>query len=472
MEVRSEGFIDGRFTALSGRELSEVRNPATEEVIANVTLGDASDAARAIEAAHRALPSWAALPAKERVAYTTRIAEALTASADAIGALITSEVGMPLRLSTPIQVGLPISTFTSMESCIQEVLVEEQIENSLVVREPVGVVAGITPWNYPLHQIAAKVAPALAAGCTIVLKPSEIAPLNAFRLAEIVAAIGLPAGVFNLVPGTGPVVGEALASDVRVDLVSFTGSPGAGRRVAELASQHLARVTLELGGKSASVVLDGADLSRAVKATVSGCFLNSGQTCSALTRLVVPRHQLQQIEELVLAEVARYVPGDPMAERTRLGPVVSARQRERVRSYIRSGIAEGARLCAGGEEPPEGLGTGFFVRPTVFSEVRPEMAIAREEIFGPVLSILAYDGEDEAADLANATDYGLSGAVFAADRERAITFARRMRTGQVDINGGAFNPLAPFGGYRHSGYGRELGRFGLEEYLEVKSLQL
>jgi acyl-CoA reductase-like NAD-dependent aldehyde dehydrogenase len=336
----------------------------------------------------------------------------------------------------------------------------------------VGVVGAITPWNYPLHQIAAKVAPALAAGCTVVLKPSEVAPLNAFVLADIFDSVGLPPGVFNLVTGFGPVVGEALAAHRDVDMISFTGSTRAGRRVSEVASATVKRVALELGGKSANVILDDADLSTAVPDGVAKCFLNSGQTCSALTRMLVPRDRLAEVEELATAAAESFTPGDPFADSTRLGPLVSAAQRDRVRTYIDKGIGEGATLLTGGAEAPDGLDHGFFIRPTVFSSVSPDMTIARDEIFGPVLVIIPYDSEDEAVAIANDTEYGLAGGVWAGSAERATAVARRLRTGQVEVNGGRFNPLAPFGGYKQSGNGREYGSFGLEEFLEVKALQL
>ncbi|MGH7733495.1 MAG: aldehyde dehydrogenase family protein, partial [Gemmatimonadales bacterium] len=379
--------------------------------------------------------------------------------------------GMPFMLSNLIQVGLPVISFATAAQLATEFPFEEEIGNSLVVREPVGVVGCITPWNYPLHQIAAKVAPALAAGCTVVLKPSEVAPLNAFVLAEILDEIGLPPGVFNLVTGVGPVVGEAIASHPLVDMVSFTGSTRAGKRVMQLAADTVKRVALELGGKSANVILEDADLAAAVPAGVSACFLNSGQTCSALTRMLVPRSRLAEVEELAVQAAETYTPGDPFGAETRLGPLVSAAQLERVRGYIAKGVDEGAKLLTGGAEAPEGLEKGYFVRPTVFSEVRPDMTIAQEEIFGPVLSIIPFDTEEEAVAIANDTVYGLAGGVWAGDKEHAEQVARRLRTGQVEVNGGGFNPLAPFGGYKQSGVGRELGRFGLEEFLEVKALQ-
>jgi len=339
------------------------------------------------------------------------------------------------------------------------------------VRDPVGVAACITPWNYPLHQVIAKVAPALAAGCTVVLKPSEIAPLSAFILADIVHASGLPAGVFNLVSGFGNPVGEALASHPEVDMISFTGSTRAGRRVSELAAATVKRVALELGGKSAAVILDDAELSAAVKGTVGACFINSGQTCTAHTRMLVPEQLYDQAAALAVEIASSYLPGDPSDEQTRLGPLVSETQQKRVQDYIRRGIDEGAVLLSGGGGMPDALQRGYYVRPTIFGRVTADMTIAQEEIFGPVLSIMTYRDEDDAIRIANDTRYGLAGAVWSGDQQRAERVARRIRAGQIDINGGAFNPLAPFGGYKQSGHGRELGKYGLEEYLEVKSLQ-
>jgi aldehyde dehydrogenase (NAD+) len=341
--------------------------------------------------------------------------------------------------------------------------------NSTVVRDPIGVVAAITPWNFPLQQMVAKVTPALVAGNTVVLKPSEVAPLTAGLLAAIIEEAGLPAGVFNMVHGTGPVVGEALAAHALVDMVSFTGSTRAGRRVAAVGAETIKRIALELGGKSASVVLDDADLARAVKITVANSYMNNGQACSSLTRLLVPADRHDEAVEVAAAAAAKYVPGDPALETTRIGPAVSAAQRDRVVDYIRKGVDEGATLAAGGPDPVEGR--GYFVRPTVFGNVTPDMTIAQEEIFGPVLSILAYTGTDDAVRIANGTQYGLAAGVFGADTDRARAVAGRLRAGQVDINGAAFNTRAPFGGVKQSGNGREFGRYGLEEFTELKAIQ-
>jgi acyl-CoA reductase-like NAD-dependent aldehyde dehydrogenase len=471
MEIRDKLYIDGAWVASTGSGTLEVVNSTTEEVMGTVPDGTPEDVDRAARAAAAAFGEWSATSVEERSKTLARIQEGLTTRTPELGSLIAQEVGMPLTLSNLVQVGLPVMSFANAAQLATEIQWEEEIGNSLVVREPVGVVGAITPWNYPLHQVAAKVAPALAAGCTVVLKPSEVAPLSTFVLAEIIDEVGLPPGVFNLVTGTGPVVGEAIASHRLVDMVSFTGSTRAGKRVMALAADGVKRVALELGGKSANVILEDADLESAVPAGVAACYLNSGQTCSALTRMIVPRSRLAEVERLAVSAAEGYTPGDPFEATTRLGPLVSGVQRDRVRGYITKGIDEGAKLLVGGPDAPEGLEKGYFVAPTVFSEVTNDMIIAREEIFGPVLSIIPYDTEEEAIAIANDTDYGLAGGVWAGDKDHAEAVARRLRTGQVVVNGGGFNPLAPFGGYKQSGIGRELGRFGLEEFLEVKSIQ-
>jgi aldehyde dehydrogenase (NAD+) len=469
---RAELFIGGEWTPSSGDGFIEVVNAATEEVMGRVPEGTPEDVDRAVAAARAAFEVWSQVPVADRAELCAAVGLRLQDRAEEIAALVSQELGMPIRQSMMIQAGLPAMTFGSQPDLVGQVEWEERIGNSLVVREPVGVVGAITPWNYPLHQICAKVAPAMTAGCTVVLKPSEVTPLNAFILAEIFAEVGVPAGVLNVVTGYGPVVGEAIAAHADVDMVSFTGSTRAGRRVSEVAAATVKRVALELGGKSPNVILEDADLQRAVVDGIQKCFLNSGQTCSALTRMLVPRDQLPVVEQIAKAVAERWQPGDPFGEGTALGPLVSEAQRERVREYIRKGVEEGAKLVTGGDDPPEGLDRGYYVRPTVFSEVTPDMTIAREEIFGPVLAIMPYDDEDDAVRIGNATDYGLAGGVWSGDPDRAQRVARRLRTGQVEINGGVFNPLAPFGGFKQSGHGRELGRHGLEEFLAVKALQL
>ncbi len=473
MRAYEQIYVNGQWVASGGNGTLSVTDSATEEVIATIPDGTAADVDAAVAAAKAAFPAWNALSKEARAEYLTKIVAGLGARADEIAEVIAKEVGMPLWLSKMIQVGLPTGNFAGAAQLLSSYEFEQQVGNSLVVREAIGVVGCITPWNYPLHQIALKVAPALAAGNTVVLKPSEVAPINAFILAEIIHEAGLPAGVFNLVTGVGPVVGEAIASHPDVDMVSFTGSTRAGKRVAEVASQTVKKVALELGGKSANVILPDADMTKAVSDGVGKCFLNSGQTCTALTRMLVPRERLAEVEQIAAATAAAvFQPGNPFEEGKMIGPLVSAAQRDRVRGFIQKGIEEGATLVTGGPEAPEGLEQGYYVRPTIFSGVTRDMTIAQEEIFGPVLSIMPYDTEEEAIEIANDTIYGLAGGVWAGDAERAKAVARRIRAGQVEVNGGRFNPAAPFGGYKQSGLGREAGTFGLEEFLEVKALQL
>ena len=468
-------YINGAWVPSTSSDTIDVIDSLTEEVMATVPAGSADDVDTAVAAAVAAFEPWAALTVEERAKFMSRIGDALAARMDEIATTISRETGMAKWLSQLVQVGLPINSFNQAAAIAEGYTYEEQVGTSLVVREPIGVVGCITPWNYPLHQIAAKVAFAMAAGCTVVLKPSEIAPVDAFILSEIIDEVGLPAGVFNLVSGDGPTVGQAMSGHPDIDMMSFTGSARAGRNVAQLSAETIKKVALELGGKSANVMLDDLDEAGFQKAVADGvgkAFLNSGQTCSALTRMLVPRSRLAEAEAIAGAACEATVVGDPFAEGVHLGPLASAAQRDRVQGYIQTGIDEGAKVVAGGTGAPEGLDTGFYVRPTVFSEVTPEMTIAQEEIFGPVLSILPYDDEDDAVRIANGVVYGLAGGVWSADAERAKAFARKMRTGQVEVNGGAFNPNAPFGGYKQSGVGREYGRHGFEEFLEVKSLQL
>jgi aldehyde dehydrogenase (NAD+) len=465
-------YIDGSWIPSESSTTIDVIDANTEQVMGHIPEGNPADVDKAVAAAKAAFPSWSVTSREERGKYLTALAEGLQARSAEIAELISREVGMPLMFSNLIQAGLPAGNMATFAAMVDTFEFEQEIGNSLIVREPVGVVGAITPWNYPLHQIVAKIAPALAAGCTVVLKPSEVAPLNAFIMAEIIDSAGLPAGVFNLVSGVGPVVGEAIASHPDVDMVSFTGSTRAGRRVSELASQSIKKVALELGGKSANILLDDADLEACVPPGVQfGCFLNSGQTCSALTRMLVPRSLQDKVVELA-KDKAESITVGPADSGSDLGPLISAVQRDRVRGYIQKGVDEGATLVTGGAEAPEGLDTGYFVRPTVFADVTPDMTIAQEEIFGPVLCIMPYDSEDEAVEIANSTIYGLAGGVQSSSLDRAKAVARRLRTGQVEVNGGSYNIEAPFGGYKQSGNGRELGPFGLEEFLEVKSLQL
>ncbi|HET7197350.1 MAG TPA: aldehyde dehydrogenase family protein [Burkholderiales bacterium] len=470
---RDKLFIGGEWRAPAARESIDVHNAGTGEVMGRVPSGNEQDVDAAARAARAALEAWSATAPAERAQALERISAGLKSRADELAKLIAQEVGMPLKMASRIQVGLPIANFANYAKIVRDFSFETRVGNSLVVREPVGVVGAITPWNYPLHQITLKVAAALGAGCTVVLKPSEVAPFNAFVLAEVIEQAGLPKGAFNLVTGYGQGAGEALVKHPSVDMISFTGSTRAGRRISELAAQGIKRVALELGGKSASLILEDADLAAAVKSTVNGCYLNSGQTCTALTRMLVPEKLYADAAKMAAEVAAGFTVGDPLAETSKLGPLSSQAQLERVRGYIKKGIAEGAELVAGGAEPPAGVpGGGYYVRPTVFGRVKNSMAIAQEEIFGPVLAIIPYRDEEEAVRLANDTVYGLAGAVWSKDEGRAQRVARRIRAGQVDVNGGAFNMNAPFGGFKQSGHGREAGVYGLEEFLEYKSLQL
>ncbi len=469
-------YIDGSWVAPHGTGTIDVINASTEAVMGSIPEGDADDVDRAVAAAAAAFPAWAATAPSDRAKFVQALADGIGARSDEIAETICGEVGMPIRMAKHIQAGLPQTIAASYPAIVEDFAWEETVGSSLVVKEPLGVVGAITPWNYPLHQIVLKVAPALAAGNTVVLKPSEVAPLNAFILAEIIDEAGLPDGVFNLVSGTGPVVGEAIAAHPQVDMVSFTGSTNAGRRVAAVGAQTVKRIALELGGKSANILLpslEGDELAKATKAAVGSAYLNSGQTCTAFTRLLVPADKHDDIVDSLRDEVeTTWTLGDPATGGGRLGPLISAAQRDRVRGYIEKGIDEGATLVTGGAEQPDDLPTGYYVKPTVFAGVRNDMTIAQEEIFGPVLSVIPYETVDEAVEIANDSPYGLSGGVWGADLDEAKAVARRIRTGGVEVNGGRYNPLAPFGGYKQSGIGREAGVYGLEEFLQTKSLQL
>ncbi|MFI8106440.1 aldehyde dehydrogenase family protein [Streptomyces sp. NPDC086023] len=469
MKAHDGMYIGGEWRPAAGTDTIAVINPADEQVIAHVPAGTAEDVDAAVRAARTAFRGWAATPPADRAARIAALRDVLVARKAEIAETVTAELGAPLGFAETVHAGAPIAVASSYADLAASYAFEQRIGNSTVYLEPVGVVAAITPWNYPLHQIVAKVAPALAAGCTVVLKPSEDTPLTARLFAEAVHEAGLPAGVFNLVTGTGPVAGQALAAHPDVDLVSFTGSTAVGRAIGATAGGAVKRVALELGGKSANVILPGADLPKAVGLGVAHVVNNSGQSCNALTRMLVHRDHYEEAVALAAEAAGKARAGDPRDPASRLGPLVNARQLERVRGYIAQGVEEGARLVAGGAEALHDK--GYYVAPTVFADVTPEMTIAQEEIFGPVLAILPYEGEEHALEIANGTSYGLGGAVWAADAETAAAFARRMDTGQVDINGGRFNPLAPFGGFKQSGVGRELGPHGLTEYLQTKSLQ-
>ncbi|WP_455282525.1 aldehyde dehydrogenase family protein [Cupriavidus necator] len=470
MKRIEQHYIGGARTPVTPGGAATIHDAATEAPIAEVALGTAADAAAAVRAAAGAMPAWRALGAAGRAPYLLAIADALEAAASELAQEISREVGMPLKLAQRIQVDAPIAAWRSTASLAQEFDFERTVGNSRIVLEAVGIVAAITPWNYPLHQITAKLAPALLAGCTVVLKPSELAPATTVRLIDAIERARLPAGVVNIVLG-GAAVGEALVSHPEVNMLSFTGSTAVGRSIAARAAGDMKRLSLELGGKSAAVVLPGADLARAVKATVASCFLNSGQTCSATTRLIVPRQDYEPCRALLQLAAAAMIVGDPANPETRMGPLLSAAQKQRVRAFIEEGEQAGFEVIAGGSAAPVPA-TGNFVAPTVFGGVAADSRLATEEVFGPVLAVLCYETREQAIALANDTPYGLAATVWAATAEDGEAVARQLRAGQVDVNGGRFNPAAPFGGFGLSGLGREGGVFGLEEFLEPKSIQL
>ncbi len=461
-------FIDGRWTTPSESGVIDVVDPATENVIGHVPNGSAADVDAAVTAARRAFDPL--ISVAERRERLDRVIAAMEKRLPEIAELITAEMGAPVRISQSVQTQVPLAVAKGFAEVLDTFEFEERIGNSLVLREPYGVVGAITPWNYPLYQVVAKVVPAIAAGCTVVLKPSNEAPLSVFAFVEACEDAGLPPGTINLVSGPGRVIGEHIAAHPDVDFVSFTGSTGVGARVGELAGQTIKKVALELGGKSANVILEDADLATAVKVGVGNAFLNGGQTCMAWTRMLVPQSRYDEALDLVESAVSRYTVGDPRDPATRIGPSASRSQFDTVRGFIERAQRDGARLLVGGAEPIRDV--GFFLAPTVFADVDPDSELGQEEVFGPVLAITPYTDADDALRIANGTPYGLSGAVWAGSDDEAIDFARRVHTGQLDINGGAYNPSAPFGGYKKSGIGRELGRFGFEEYLQTKSLQL
>jgi aldehyde dehydrogenase (NAD+) len=467
--TRDRIFVDNEWVQSSGRDWIDVVNPATEQTIAKVIRGTSDDVDRAAEAAAKAFSSWSQVPVEDRAAMLRRLAELIAAKADELTPLIVSEVGQPITFAIGSQTEVAVEDLRNFADAASDVLWVEHVENFVARREPVGVVGAIAAWNGPLRSVCLKAGAALAAGCTVVVKPSELAPLSAYVMADLVAEAGIPAGVFNLVSGTGPEVGEAIASHPLVDLVSLTGSVRAGSRVMELASRSVTRVALELGGKSANLILDDADLQRAVNVGIDDAFRNSGQVCGGLSRMLVPCHRLAEAEELAVAKAQSFVIGDPLDPATTMGPVISDVQRERIRGYIRSGIDDRVRMLTGGPEAPEGLDRGYYVKPTVFSGDN-NVRLAREEVFGPVLVIIPFDGEDDGIAIANDSIYGLAGAIWSADPERARAVATRVRTGRIRINGTPINMKAPHGGFKSSGFGREMGRYGIEEYLEYKSV--
>ena len=463
-------FINGKWIEPAGRSTLDVINPATEKAFATISLGNADDVDSAAKAAKSAFDSWSNSSIEERKEIISNIIGGLKSRSDEMATAISSEMGAPMGLSKTAQVGSGLGHFMNVLSILENFEFEEIRGTTKIVKEPAGVCGFITPWNWPLNQIACKVAPAIAAGCTMVLKPSEIAPISAYILTEIIAESGLPAGVFNLVNGDGLTVGAAISGHPDIDLVSFTGSTRAGREVAKAAADGIKRVTQELGGKSANIILDDVpDFARAVSGGVAGCFGNSGQSCNAPTRMLVPKSRMEEAINAAKAAAAKSVVGDPSAERTRMGPVVSEIQFNKIQTLIQKGIDEGADLIAGGPARPEGLEEGYFVRPTIFANVSNDMTIAREEIFGPVLSIIGYKDDDDAVSIANDTDYGLSGYV-SGEPEHAQAIARKLRTGNVHINGAGPDFSAPFGGYKQSGNGREWGIEGFEEFLETKAM--
>ena len=472
MHTRDQLYIDGKWVQPIGTGSIDIINPATEEIIGKIPVGSKEDIDIAASAARIAFDSWSKSSIETRIDILNALSNALKERGEDIAQTITAEVGTPIGYSRVAMVGTPRVVSRSYAKILENFDWEEKVRNSIIRKEPIGVCAFITPWNFPLHQIIGKVAPAIAAGCTMILKPSKEAPLSAFILADILHEIGLPSGVFNLISGHGSEIGNYMSSHPEVDMVSFTGSTGAGISVSEAAATTVKRVTLELGGKSANVALEDADPTLVAKKAIGACHQNSGQTCSALTRLIIPESMSDKVYQIIAEKNNSYTVGDPLEENTRCGPMVSLRQQKSVSKYIESGINEGATLISGGLGMPEGISKGYYVRPTIFANVSPDMKIWKEEIFGPVLVITTYKSEEEALKLANDSIYGLSGGVWSKDEERAIKFAKDMRTGQVSVNGGAFNVSAPFGGYKLSGNGRELGAHGLNEFLEIKSIQL
>lgn len=469
-DIRNCAYIDGGWVPVSGDEILPVVDPSSGETVAEVTAGTAADLDRAVAAARAAFPGFAASPVEARVALLERIHALILERAEPLARTLTLEMGAAISHARAAHVPLAAAHVRAAIDVLQDYAFLTMRGTTAIVREPIGVCALITPWNWPLYQITAKVAPALAAGCTVVLKPSELSPLSALMVAEIVHDAGAPAGVFNLVNGTGPEIGAAMAAHPDVDMISITGSNRAGVLVAQAAAPTVKRVTQELGGKSPNLLLPDADFERVVPLGVMAAFRNVGQSCSAPTRMIVPRARLAEVEAIARATVDAIVVGDPGDDMTILGPIANRAQFQRVQMMIAAGIDEGAKLVCGGPGRPDGMERGFFVRPTIFSDVGSDMRIAQEEIFGPVLAILPYDDIDEAVAIANDSLFGLGGHVHGTDMDQARRVALRIRTGQVHINSPAWDAHAPFGGYKRSGNGREYGVFGFEEYLEVKAI--
>lgn len=467
---RLQFYIDGAWVQPQAPEFLDIVNPTTEAVCGRISAGSASDVDRAVAAARRAFEPFAATDVATRLGYLHAIIAGFRERLPELAALMTMEMGAPITFATERQATVALFHFEEAARVLADYPFEEPMGVGIVRREPIGVCGLITPWNWPLNQVASKVAPAIATGCCVVLKPSEIAPLSAMLLADIIDAAGLPPGVFNLVNGHGPTVGEALAAHPDVDMVSITGSTAAGIRVAKLAADTVKRVAQELGGKSANIILPDADIERVVTEGVHACYVNAGQNCQSPTRMLVPRVALDAVFAAAEKAVATIRVGDPTDPQTTMGPLVSQSQYDKVQRLIRSGIEDGATLVAGGLGCPASLDTGYFVKPTVFGNVTPEMEIAREEVFGPVLSIIAYDSVEQAITIANDTPYGLAGFVQSRDPAHARLVANRLRAGRVYINGAIFDRSLPFGGYKQSGNGREFGRFGFEEYLEIKAI--
>ena len=469
MSNEKKFYINGQWVEPSGGATIDVINPATEEPIATIAMGTSEDIDKAVAAAKEAFESFSQTTREERVALLEKIIAVYKSRIPDMAKTISSEMGAPLGLANAAQAPSALGHFGATLAVLKEFEFEEDIGSSRIIREPAGVCGFITPWNWPINQIACKTAPALAAGCTMVLKPSEVAPLNAILFAEILDEAGVPPGVFNLVHGDGPTVGAALSSHPDIDMMSFTGSTRAGIEVAKNAAPTVKRISQELGGKSANIILDDADFAKSIKRDMLGMCVNSGQSCNAPTRMLVPESRMDEAAEIVKAAAEKVRVGDPTADTTTAGPVVSDVQYDRIQKLIQKGIDEGAKVEIGGTGRPDGMEKGYFVRPTVFSHVSNDMTIAREEIFGPVLSLIGYKDDDDAVRIANDTDYGLSGYV-SGEPEHAKQVARRIRTGNVHLNGSPVDMNAPFGGYKQSGNGREWGRYGFEEFLEVKAI--